>query len=45
MWLPYCVPCHVPNEIDYGNVNVERNSGTAIQVSLSTKTTSLTLTL
>ena len=32
------VPCHVPNEIDYGKINFETNSGTAV----STRMTSLT---
>ena len=26
---PHCAPCNVPNEIDYGKINVDTNSGTA----------------
>ena len=24
MCLPHCVPCHVPNEIDYGEKHLEQ---------------------
>ena len=33
--LPHCVPCHVPNEIDYGNINFETNSGTAVSTRMT----------
>ena len=36
--LPHCVTCCIPNEIDYGMINIETNSGTVA----STRTTSLT---
>ena len=35
--FPHCVSCHVPNEIDYGKINVETNPGTAV----STRTTKM----
>ena len=30
MFSPHCVLRCVPNEIDYGKINVEANSGTAV---------------
>ena len=35
--LSHCVPCCVPNEIDYGKINVETNLGADV----SRRTTSL----
>ena len=30
--LPHCVPCHIPNEIDYGKITFKTNSDAAASI-------------